>query len=227
MKRSKPFIYPKSRKLHPHELLKVYQTLRQAFGHQHWWPGETPFEVIVGAILTQNTSWSNVERAIENLKKNGKLTPQALRQISEKALAKSIRPAGYFNIKANRLKHFIQFLYSAYHGNLDTLRAERGSVLRSRLLAVKGIGPETADSILLYATQKPFFVIDAYTKRIFARHRLFPYKHPYEAWRRLFERALPKKVSLYNDFHAQIVAAGKQYCRTKPDCDHCPLNRFL
>ncbi len=227
MKSSKSFFYPKSRKLRPNELPKVYRTLRQAFGHQHWWPGETPFEVIVGAILTQNTAWTNVEKAIMNLKKNEMLTPEAFRKISEPALARLIRSAGYFNIKASRLKHFIRFLYSEYEGDLDSLCVEKGDPLRQKLLAVKGIGPETADSILLYAAQKPFFVIDAYTKRIFARHRLFPYERSYESWRHLLQDALPHKVSLYNDFHAQIVAVGKRFCRTKPDCGNCPLNRYL
>ncbi len=227
MKLSKPFIYPQSRKLRREELHSVYQALRKAFGHQHWWPGETPFEVIVGAILTQNTAWTNVEKAIINLKENGKLNPESLRRIAERGLAKLIRPAGYFNVKANRLKHFIRFLYSEYQGRVERLRAERGDALRQKLLAVKGIGPETADSILLYAAQKPYFVIDAYTKRVFARHRLLPRRHSYDAWQRLFQKALPASVSLYNDFHAQIVAVGKRYCRTQPDCANCPLHPFL
>jgi endonuclease-3 related protein len=180
----------------------------------------------VGAILTQNTNWTNVEKAITNLKKNGKLIPEVFRRISERALAKLIRPAGYFNVKANRLKHFIRFLYSDYRGSVRRLAAEKGDKLRQKLLAVKGIGPETADSILLYAAQKPYFVIDAYTKRIFSRHRLFRYEHSYEAWRRLFQDALPQKISLYNDFHAQIVAVGKHFCRTKPDSAAIP-NTFL
>ncbi|HXV27782.1 MAG TPA: endonuclease III domain-containing protein [bacterium] len=219
--------YPKSRKLRPKELLKVYKALRRAFGYQHWWPGETPFEVMIGAILTQNTAWTNVERAITNLKKNRCLTPIALKKIREKSLADYIRPAGYFNIKANRIKHFIRFLYDEYKGNVKEMMRERGSVLRTKLLAVRGIGPETADSILLYAANKPFFVIDAYTKRIFARHRLFSFNKPYEEWRALFEKTLPKRTFLYNDFHAQIVMTGKHYCRTRPDCTRCPLKSFL
>jgi endonuclease-3 related protein len=138
-----------------------------------------------------------------------------------------IRPAGYFNIKANRLKHWISFLFKEYGGNFKGMLRETGEELSKKLLAVKGIGPETADSILLYAAQKPFFVIDAYTKRVFARHRLFSLDASYEEWQKLFTRALPKKVSLYNDFHAQIVAVGKKFCRTRPLCEICPLRRYL
>lgn len=227
MKSSKAFIYPKSRALKPSELESVYQTLRRAFGHQHWWPGDSPFEMMVGAILTQNTAWSNVEKAIRNLKEAKKLTPRALRDISKRTLAQLIRPAGYFNIKADRLKHFTHFLLKNYGGNLERMFQEKGEDLRLKLLAVKGIGPETADSMLLYAANKPVFVIDAYTKRIFARHRLDRHDASYEKWQRLFTRELPKKLSLFNDFHAQIVALGKNFCRSKPLCDACPLNKYL
>ncbi len=228
MKSSKPFIFPKSRKLRARELPGVYRTLRRALGPQHWWPGETPFEVMVGAILTQNTAWKNVERAIRNLKKAGVLNPRALHRIPQKKLARLIQPAGYFNIKAERLKHFVKFLFTEYGGRPDIMFHERGAALRRKLLAVKGIGPETADSMLLYAAGKPFFVIDAYTKRIFARHRLHALEGGYEAWQRQFEEALPKRVSLYNDFHAQIVAVGKDYCRTgRPRCEICPLRIYL
>ena len=213
------FFFPKSRRLKPAELFGVYRTLRKARGHQHWWPGRTPFEVIVGAILTQNTAWTNVEKAIRNLKHAYRLTPRALWEISRAELARLIRPAGYFNIKADRLKNFVRFLFATYGGKLDRMFREDGGRLREKLLAVKGIGPETADSILLYAAGKPFFVIDAYTRRIFSRHRLIApqvLSRPgllamdYQAWQDLFAEALPREVPLYNDFHAQIVALGKQ-----------------
>jgi endonuclease-3 related protein len=201
--------------------------LRRSLGHQRWWPGDTPFEVMVGAILTQNTAWKNVEKAIQNLKAEKKLSPAALRDISVKRLASLIRPAGYFNVKADRLKHFIRFLFREYEGNLKRMFKEKGEVLRHKLLHVKGIGPETADSILLYAAGKPFFVIDAYTKRIFARHRLHSREADYGSWQKIFTQALPRRAALYNDFHAQIVAVGKDYCRTVPLCNICPLKRFL
>jgi endonuclease-3 related protein len=227
MKASKHFIYPKSRILKAEELVSVYHALRRAFGHQHWWPGETPFEVVVGAILTQNTAWPNVEKAIVNLKAARKLSPGVLYKMPKRDLARFIRPAGYFNIKADRLKHFIRFLFDEYQGRLALMFGENGERLRKKLLGVKGIGPETADSILLYALKKPFFVIDAYTKRVFARHRLFSLEGRYAEWQKLFSDVLPKKVSLYNDFHAQIVAVGKTFCRTRPLCEKCPLRCYL
>lgn len=240
MKHSRPFIFPESRILKPRELGGVYRTLLKAFGPQHWWPGETPFEVIVGAILTQNTAWSNVEKAIKNLKRAEKLSPRALRSLSKKQLAGLIRPAGYFNIKADRLKHFIQFLFEEYSGDVRKMSREKSGPLREKLLRVKGIGPETADSILLYACQKPIFVIDAYTKRIFSRHRLVDssplqgLKQGYDDWQEVFTRALwfetkpgRQKVALYNEYHAQIVYLGKHFCNTKPRCETCPLRPYL
>lgn len=195
---------------------------------------------MIGAILTQNTAWSNVEKAIANLKRAGKLSPAGLRRLSQKKLAALIRPSGYFNIKAGRLKHFIRFLFDEYGGDVKRMSGEEGARLREKLLRVKGIGPETADSILLYAAQKPFFVIDAYTKRIFSRHRLESIKDSgkgkfYEDWRALFTATLSaavthptKRLDLFNDFHAQIVMLGKNFCKAKrPLCEVCPLSRFL
>ena len=233
MKSSKPSSF-RSRRLKPEELLKVYQTLHGAFGHQHWWPGETPFEVIVGAILTQNTAWTNVEKAIANLKKTGSLDPRKMNQMSEKKLAELIRPSGYFNIKARRLKSFLHFFFSGYGGSISRLAQEDGEALREKLLKVKGIGPETADSILLYALNKSYFVIDAYTKRIFSRHRLWN-GIDYENGRRIFTEALRSRIPdesklavIFNDFHAQIVALGKNFCKSKdPQCKSCPLEVFL
>ena len=207
---------------------EVYQVLLKKFGHQHWWPASDEFEVMVGAILTQNTNWKNVKRAIENLKQAKKLNPIALKRISRNQLAGLIKPAGYFNVKADRLKHFIDFFFREYQGDVDRMRAEKDEPLRSKLLSVKGIGPETADSILLYALGKPIFVIDAYTKRIFSRHRTLAYEASYDAWQSLFMKSLPPKASLYNDFHAQIVALGKDFCRaSQARCETCPLARFF
>lgn len=182
---------------------------------------------MVGAILTQNTAWTNVEKAILNLKRAKALSFKALRKISRKELARLIRPAGYFNVKADRLKCFIDFLDRECGGDLRRLMREPASLLRQKLLSVKGIGPETADSILLYALDKKSFVIDAYTKRIFSRHGLARNHEHYERWRELFTRALPEDLDLYNDYHAQIVRLGKEYCRKSPHCIPCPLRRFF
>lgn len=234
MKSLKHFSSRNTRPLKVTELHDVYQRLLAAFGHQHWWPGETPFEVMIGAILTQNTAWTNVEKAIGNLKAAGCLSPEGLRKLSQHELAQRIRPSGYFNIKAQRLKCFIEFLFAEYGGDLNRMFQEEGSVLREKLLQVKGIGPETADSILLYAAQKPFFVIDAYTKRIFERHGLKA--KGYEGWQTLFMKALAsqpaltkkKALRLYNDFHAQIVHLGKHFCKSQyAFCDSCPLAGYL
>lgn len=225
----------KAKPLHTRRLLSVYKKLRKRFGHQHWWPGETPFEVIVGAILTQNTSWTNVEKAIVNLKRAGKLTPQGIRDLPMNELAELLRPSGYFNMKAGRLKIFVNHLFERYGGKVERMRRRKGDELREELLAIKGIGPETADSILLYAFDKPFFVIDAYTRRIFSRHKILlpkKIKHwdamTYSDWQTLFTENLPKKVPLYNDFHAQIVHLAKHHCRSSAcHCESCPLSSFL
>ncbi len=232
MKSLKPSPSVKSRALAPHKLLEVYRVLRKAQGHQHWWPGETPFEVMVGAILTQNTAWTNVEKAIRNLKSAKKLSPKALREISLGDLARLIRPAGYFNIKARRLKNFIEFIFKEYGGDLKRMLVENGELLREKLLSVNGIGPETADSILLYAARKPFFVMDAYTKRIFSRHRLrnrsWIAKAQYGDWQSFFTQSLPRSLPLFNDYHAQIVNVAKQYCHSfHPLCNECPLKIYL
>lgn len=213
--------------MNPSELIDVYYVLRRVYGHQHWWPGETPFEVMVGAILTQNTAWTNVEKAILNLKKAKRLTLRTLHQTPRKILAELIRPSGYFNVKALRLRYFTEFLVKQYKGQLQRLRREPLHSLRAKLLAVNGIGPETADSILLYALNKKIFVIDAYTKRIFSRHGLASHKEDYARWQEIFMSALPARTALYNDYHAQIVRLAKDYCRKTPRCDSCPLKSFF
>jgi endonuclease-3 related protein len=217
----------KKRRLKATNLLSVYKALRRAFGHQSWWPGDTPFEVMVGAILTQNTAWANVEKAIRSLKKAKKLSFAGMRRMAPGKLARLIRPAGYFNVKADRLKCFMDFLDRECRGDLSILKRRTMPALREKLLSVKGIGPETADSILLYALEKKTFVIDAYTRRIFSRHGLAPEGEEYETWCEIFTEALPGEVGLFNDYHAQIVRLGKDYCRKTPRCEGCPLRRFF
>ena len=204
-------------------LKEMFELLFGHFGHQHWWPGETPFEVMVGAVLTQNTNWKNVEKAIENLKTKERLTLEGLHMLSLSELAEDIRPAGYFNIKAKRLKNLIEFIVDKYEKDLSLLLNESPALLREGLLSVKGIGPETADSILLYAARKPVFVIDAYTYRILRRHGMAEEEMTYEGLQAVFMDHLPDDPQLYNEFHALIVRTGKEYCRKTPRCDRCPL----
>lgn len=201
--------------------VKIYNRLYQFFGPRGWWPAEAPFEVMVGAVLTQNTSWANVEKAILNLKREKLLTPQRLNKVKLARLAKHIRPAGYFNVKAKRLKSLVGFLFKEYKGNLKRMRGEDIGTLRVKLLAVHGIGPETCDSILLYALDKPVFVIDAYTKRIFSRCGITKEDVPYEDLQSIFTGNLPENAKLYNEYHALIVQLGKDVCRKKPRCGVC------
>ncbi|MFZ6017490.1 MAG: endonuclease III domain-containing protein [Nitrospirota bacterium] len=204
-------------------LFKIYHKLYRALGPQYWWPGETPFEVAVGAILTQNTNWGNVEKAIENLKREKALSARAIHKMPLDRLALLIKPAGYFNIKAKRLKAFINFLVNEYDGSMKNMKDEDLKTLRTKLLSVSGIGPETADSILLYALHKPVFVIDAYTKRVLSRHSIMGHKEPYNKFQALFHISLKRNVQLFNEYHALFVRLGKTYCRTKPICGGCPL----
>ena len=207
-------------------LREIYQELFHAFGPQHWWPGETPFEVIVGAILTQNTAWTNAAAAIENLKRERLLSPSALKQIPVGRLARLIRSSGYFNQKARRLKDFVRYLYGSYQGDLTRMRRVSLARLRNELLGISGIGPETADSILLYAFGKPVFVVDAYTRRVLARHSFISWDATYQEIQQLFMDRLPGNNSLFNEYHALVVALGKGFCRkTKPKCPTCPLRK--
>jgi endonuclease III related protein len=209
-------------------LRSYFDALFAAHGPQQWWPGRSRFEIVVGAILTQNTSWSNVERAIRNLRAARMLSPQAIRRVRSARLAQFLRPSGYFRQKGKTLKSFVNFLYASYAGSLSRLFATRTDIVRAQLLALRGIGPETADSILLYAGKHPVFVVDAYTRRILQRHG---YAHPklaYDEIRKMFESALPAEHQLFNEFHALIVNVGKNYCRPNhPRCSQCPLSRFL
>ena len=207
-------------------LTRIYQLLYQRFGPQHWWPGETPFEIITGAILTQNTNWANVEKAIANLKSADLLTPEKLHHLDIEQLALLIRPAGYFNIKARRLKNFLTWLFENYNGRLKNMEQLNTDRLRQELLAIKGIGPETADSILLYAFDRAVFVIDTYTARIATRHHLIEPAADYEQLQYLFESNLPQDVKLFNEYHALLVRVGKNWCKPKPRCETCPLKEL-
>ena len=208
------------------QLTKIYQLLFERFGPQHWWPGETKFEIITGAILTQNTSWVNVEKAITNLKSADLLTPEKLYQFDLSQLAELIRPAGYFNIKAKRLKNFVNRLFDNYDGKLTNLESLDTDQLRGELLAIKGIGPETADSILLYALDRAVFVVDAYTARITIRHGLIEPDADYEQLRELFQSNLPQDTQLFNEYHALLVKVGKEFCKPKAQCPGCPLEKL-
>jgi endonuclease-3 related protein len=207
-------------------LEEIYRLLFARFGPQHWWPGQTQFEIIVGAILTQNTNWQNVERAIGNLKSAGLLKPEKLHGLGADELAQLIKPAGYFNIKAKRLKNFLDWLFGNYDGRLENLETIGTEQLREQLLAVKGIGPETADSILLYALERQVFVVDAYTARVAARHHLIEPPFDYADLQGLFSTNLQPDVKLFNEYHALFVRVGKEFCRPKAQCTGCPLERF-
>ncbi len=204
-------------------LRDLYAKLWDTFGPQGWWPGETPFEVALGAILTQNTNWQNVARVIADLKKDDLLTPQGLNLLPTDELARRLRPVGYYNVKAKRLRNFLEFLASRFQSSMEVMAECTLADLRPLLLSVTGIGPETADSILLYALHKPTFVVDAYTFRILARHRLAPETCSYEELRQLFMQHLPPDTPLYQEFHALLVRLGKTFCRPRPQCDSCPL----
>lgn len=206
--------------------MEMYDRLLSHFGPQHWWPAQNQFEVIIGAVLTQNTNWKNVEKAIENLKRDHLLSLAALHAAARSEVAEKIRPAGYYNIKAKRLKNLINFIYETYEGNLDDFFREDTTSLRKRLLSVNGIGPETADCILLYAARRPIFVIDAYTHRILSRHDLCDETTDYYALQDLFTAHLPEDFLLFNEFHALIVRTGKDFCRKSPLCEKCPLKEW-
>lgn len=207
-------------------LKEIYNRLFAYFGPQHWWPGETPFEVIIGAILTQNTSWNNVERAIANLKKHKLLNPSALKKVNSRKLARLIRSSGYYNQKTKKLKNFISFLFSRYKGSLTKMFKQKLPKLRKELLEINGIGPETADSIILYAANKPVFVVDAYTKRIFSRHHLIKQDFNYHEIQDIFMKNLKPQAKLFNEYHALIVKLGKDICKTMPNCSCCPLENL-
>ena len=242
------------------QLRDFYRALAQAWGPQHWWPAQSRFEVVAGAYLTQNTAWTNVEHALANLRRAGVLSLEGIRNTPMAELEQLIRPAGYFRQKAQRVKTFVTYVFSRYNGSLDRMFARPTAELRQELLTLTGVGPETADSILLYAGGHPVFVVDAYTRRILERHGILPASADYEQIRELFERALrdlppigrvsslplaplpgashmPSRMSqarrsgtaqVFAEMHALIVGVGKNHCSKQgPDCEHCPLARFL
>lgn len=209
-------------------LAKAYRRLFDAFGPQRWWPGDTRFEMIVGAMLTQNTSWKNVERAIGNLRKADLLEPHALDNVPLEELEELLQPAGYFRVKAKRLRSLLKFLIERYDGSLDAMFETRLDQLRQELLDVHGVGPETADSILLYAGGLPIFVVDAYTHRIFARHGWIGFDAQYDEIQDYVQGELPPDAPMYNEFHALLVRLGKDYClKRNPKCPECPLREML
>lgn len=202
----------------------IYRRLYRTFGKRHWWPAKSPFEVVVGAILTQNTAWSNVEKAIRALEKKRLLRADRLYRLNQETLAKTIRPSGFFNVKAKRVKNFLSYLFRKWEGNLEALFLHPTGPLRKELLAIDGLGEETVDSILLYAGGKPVFVVDAYTRRVLSRHGLLRGDERYEEIQDYFTDTLPHRASLFNEYHALLVEVGKRYCRKSPLCASCPLD---
>ena len=204
-------------------LLKIFNILLTSFGKRHWWPGETPLEVVVGAVLTQNTSWKNVEKAINNMKKEGVLDVERLYRIDNERLSEIIRPSGFFNIKSSRLKNIVNVIYNKYNAKIENMMNIKTDLLRVILLGVNGIGPETADSILLYALNKPVFVVDAYTKRFLKNHKLYNGDGDYHEVQKYFMENLPSDTYLFNEFHALIVYLCQIHCMKTPVCAGCPL----
>jgi len=208
--------------------LKEYlDALLAHYGPPKWWPAETPFEVMVGAILTQNTAWKNVEKALHNLKTYGLLDARKIHELDQDTLALAIKPAGTYNLKAARLKGFVAWFLERYDGDLEKMKQVPIHRLREELLEVKGVGPETADAILLYALEMPSFVVDTYSHRVLTRHELALDEATYDDLKEYFEKNLPRDAKLYNDFHALIVSVGKEFCRPKARCEACPLKKFL
>jgi endonuclease-3 related protein len=212
-----------------HIVESIYTSLLDHFGPQSWWPAESPFEVMVGAVLTQNTNWANVSRAIDTLKSENILSPALLQALPLDVLAEKIKPSGYYNLKAKRLKNLLDLLTEEIElsGSLESFFSQDRDMLREKLLQVKGIGPETADSILLYAAEKPIFVVDAYTHRFLVRHGLIGEESSYQEMQELFMDSLPEEAALYNEYHALIVRLGKEFCKKRnPLCRECPLREF-
>ena len=205
---------------------QFFDALLSAYGPQGWWPGNSRTECVVGAILTQNTSWKNVEKALARMNAAGLMDWTALRDVAEPDLADRIRPAGYYNLKARRLKNFVVWLWDHYGGDLDRLETVSLVELREEMLGINGIGFETADAILLYALGKPSFVVDTYTGRVARRHGLIDEESDYEQLKALFERNLPEDVALFNEYHALLVEVGKRHCKPRAKCDGCPLAVF-
>lgn len=209
-------------------IMAMYEAMSEALGPSHWWPGDSPFEIVVGAILTQNTNWKNVDKAIDNLRDADLLDPIRMYDLPIEELAELIRPAGFFKVKARRLKNFLEFLKDEVNFDLLSLKDYELFDVREKVLAVNGIGPETADAILLYALDHPTFVVDAYAHRIMGRHGIAYEGIDYHELQAIFMDALPEDVALYNEYHALIVRIGKDWCKKKAGlCDTCPLQQFL
>jgi len=204
-------------------IVALYNSLQGRYGPQNWWPADSALECILGTILTQNTAWKNVEKAIKNLKSNDLISIEKFDSLPTKRLATLIRSSGYFNQKAIKIKNFINFVKKDYGGDLGKMLDEDTDELREKLLQIKGIGPETVDSILLYAAKKPIFVVDAYTYRILSRHGLIPEQTSYNEIQELIMDSVPKDTQIYNEYHALLVKVGKEHCRKKPLCEGCPL----
>jgi endonuclease III related protein len=208
------------------KLQKIYTVLLHEYGHRNWWPAETSFEVIIGAILTQNVSWKNVEIAINNLKEVKLLDAEKLYRSETDTIAPLIKSSRYYNQKAKKIKNFMDFFYTDYNGSLERMSLEESTLLRNKLLKIKGLGEETVDSILLYSCNKPIFVVDAYTKRIFSRFGLIEEMATYREIQHFFMENLPQDIVLFNDFHAQIVHLGNKICKTHPECTQCPIRKI-
>ncbi|RPH47599.1 MAG: endonuclease III domain-containing protein [Planctomycetota bacterium] len=208
-------------------LRKYFDALLAHYGAPQWWPGDSPFEIMVGAILTQNTAWKNVEKAIRNLKTYELLDARKIHELDQDTLALAIKPAGTYNLKAARLKGFVAWFLERFDGDVERMKQASPDRRREQLREVKGIGPETADAILLYALGMPVFVVDAYTYRVLTRHELALDEATYEDMKEYFERNLPRDAKLFNDFHALIVSVGKDFCRPKARCEQCPLRPYL
>jgi endonuclease-3 related protein len=209
------------------KLNRMYELMERAFGPQHWWPGESAFEMMVGAVLTQNTNWRNVEKAVDNLKAEGLMSPEKLHALPVARLAELIRPAGYFNIKAKRLRNLIRWFMEEFRGDVASMQRCSVSDLRERLLSVSGVGRETCDSIILYALHKPTFVVDAYTYRILLRHGIIDESADYDEIKETFESNLSSDAKLFNEFHALLVRVGKLYCKKTALCEKCPLDALF
>ena len=206
--------------------MDIYDSLLSSFGHRNWWPADEPFEVIIGAILTQNVSWRNAKKAIDNLKEAKKLDPKALYESEPEDIAPLVKSSRFYNMKAVKIKNFMDFYFSEYGGDLEKMSDEDPTALRKKLLSVKGLGEETADAIMLYACDMPVFVVDAYTRRIFSRYGIFKGEPSYGEVQKYFMANLPRDTALYNDYHAQIVHLGHAICKTTPICDSCPIARM-
>lgn len=205
----------------------VFEKLLNSFGSQHWWPGDSPLEVMIGAVLVQNTAWKNVERAIGNLREAEALDAERILAISDADLEALIRPAGYYRRKAKRLRSLLEFFVHEYDGSISKMQATDFQTLREGLLGVHGVGPETADAILLYALEKPAMVVDTYTHRVFARHGWVPYETDYHQMQEHLVSELPEDVQTYNELHALLVQVGRDFCRKTPRCELCPLQDML